>query len=167
MIEYRNALVEEIDKLKKLLWKYGPNEWNYLTKEGVDDEFLLMQNASASAVVATYENEIIGFSVLIDGDKSPEYLSKYGSVDDMCFIGDVVVSSNHSGKGVATQLLIKCLDEAKQKKYKTVLVERHEENLASAGMMKKAGFSIIDVFYDPDKREKGSKNSVILSFKNT
>ena len=165
MIEYRKALVEEIDKLKELLWKYGPNEWNYLTKEGVDDEFSLVQEGSASAIVATFENEIIGFSVLIDGNKSPSYLNKYASLYEMCFIGDVVVSSNYSGKGIATQLLKKCLDEAKYKEYKTVLVERHEENLASAGMMKKAGFNIIDTFYDPEKREAGSRNSVILAFK--
>lgn len=165
MIEYRKALVEEIDELKKLLWKYGPNEWNYLTQEGVDDEFLLLQDGWASVIVAVIENEIIGFSVLIDGSESPTYLHKYCSSDDMCFIGDVVVSSNYSGQGIATQLLKKCLDEAKQKEYKTVLVERHEENLASAGMMKKAGFNIIDTFFDPEKREAGSRNSVILAFK--
>jgi len=164
LIEYRNALIEEIDDLKELLWKYGPNEWNYLTKEGIDSEFSLVKDGWASVVVATYKNEIIGFSVLIDGNKSPDYLSKYGSLYEMCFIGDVVVSSNYSGKGIATQLLKKCLDEAKQKKYKTVLVERHEENLASAGMMKKAGFNIIDTFYDPDKRETGSRNSAILAY---
>ncbi len=165
MIEYRKALVEEIAKLKELLWKYGPNEWNYLTQEGVDDEFKLVKNGTALTIVATFENEIVGFSVLIDGSESPTYLHKYTSLDEMCFIGDVVVSSNYSGKGIATQLLKKCLDEAKYKEYKTVLVERHEENLASAGMMKKAGFNIIDTFYDPEKREAGSRNSVILAFK--
>lgn len=162
MSEYRKALTEEIDQLKKLLWEHGPNEWNYLTEEGVDDELSLIQNGSAIAVVATNNNEIIGFSILIDGRESPEYLSKYCSVDEMCFISDVVVSSPFSGKGIATQLLKNCLEEANNRNASIVLIERHEENLASAGMMRKAGFSLIDTFYDPDKRASGSRNSVIL-----
>jgi len=165
LIEYRKALMTEISELKKLLWKYGPNEWNYLTKEGVDDEFKLVENGTASVHVATFENEIVGFSVLIDGTEAPTYLRKYCSGEDMCFVGDVVVSSEHSGKGIATQLLENCLKEGKSKGAKIVLIERHEENLGSAGMMKKAGFSVVDTFYDPDKREFGSRNSVILAFK--
>jgi len=165
LIEYRKALVEEIDELKKLLWKYGPNEWNYLTKEGVDDEFALVNNGTALVMIATFENEIVGFSVLIDGTEAPTYLSKYCSGEDMCFVGDVVVSSEHSGKGIATKLLEDCISEAKSKGAKVVLIERHEENLGSAGMMKKAGFAVVDTFYDPDKRTFGSRNSVIMAFK--
>ncbi|GAA0348781.1 hypothetical protein GCM10009092_11450 [Bowmanella denitrificans] len=67
-----------------------------------------------------------------------------------------------TGQGIATQLLINCLGQAEKKHARVVLIERHEENLASAGMMKKAGFYIIDRFYDPDKRESGSRCSVIF-----
>ncbi len=165
MIKYRKALLEDIPTLKKLLWKYGPNEWNYLTQEGVDGEFKLLNKGTALAIVATSEDEIVGFSVLIDGSESPKYLSKYCKIEEMCFIGDVLVSSLYSGKGIATKLLEACLNESKNKAISTVLIERHEENLASASMMKKAGFHIVDTFYDPDKREAGSRNSVILAFK--
>jgi len=83
----------------------------------------------------------------------------------MQFVGDVVVSSLHSGKGIATHLLMECLSEAQNKSANNVLIERHEENLASAGMMRKAGFSIVDTFLDPKKRATGSQNSVVLEFK--
>jgi len=164
LLEYRKAIVEEIDELKKILWKYGPNEWNYLTREGVNEEFALVEQGYAQAIVATEGSEVVGFSVLIEGSLSPQYLSKYCSLNNMLFIGDVVVSSLHSGKGIATQLLKECLAEAQRKNVNTVLIERHEENLASAGMMRKAGFNIIDTFHDPEKRTVGSQNSVILEF---
>ena len=45
---------------------------------------------------------------------------------------------------------------------KEVFIERHEENLASAGMMRKAAFSHVETFHDPAKRTSGSRNSSIL-----
>ncbi|RXJ71139.1 GNAT family N-acetyltransferase [Veronia nyctiphanis] len=165
MIEYRKASLNNIDELKTLLWKYGPNEWNHLTPEGVDNEFKLVETGSATTITAIYEHEIIGFAVLIEGSKSPNYLEKYGPVENISFIGDVVVSDEHSGKGVATQLLTECILEAEVKGKETVLIERHEENLASAGMMRKAGFTVIDTFLDTAKRNSGSRKSVILESK--
>ncbi|KAA0015896.1 GNAT family N-acetyltransferase [Salinicola corii] len=165
MIEYRKAKFEEVDELKKLLWKYGPNEWNHLTKEGVSQEFYLVCSGNAQALIATHDSKIIGFAVLIDGIFSPSYLEKYCSLENIQFIGDVVVSSLCSGKGVATKLLNECLAVAKSRKASAVLIERHEDNLASAGMMRKAGFKIMDTFHDPTKRTAGSQNSVILERK--
>ncbi|MCF6439899.1 GNAT family N-acetyltransferase [Pseudoalteromonas luteoviolacea] len=163
MVEYRVANPKELPTLKSLLWKYGPNEWNYLTQAGVDEEFTLIEQCDASALIALEGEQIVGLAVLINGNVSPDYLSQYCSLEQIAFIGDVVVSPNHSGKGIATQLLRHCIDLAKDKGVGSVLIERHEENLASAGMMKKAGFSVIDTFYDPKKRAAGSQKSVILS----
>jgi GNAT superfamily N-acetyltransferase len=165
LIEYRKALLKEIKELKALLWEFGPNEWNYLTPEGVNDEFTLVENGNAQVIAAINDTGIIGFSILIDGSVGPSYLEKYCSLKQMKFIGDVVVSSLHSGKGIATRLLEECLQEARNNNASTILIERHEENLASAGMMRKAGFEVVDTFYDPEKRIVGSQNSVILEFK--
>lgn len=165
MIEYRKAQLNELEELKALLWKYGPNEWNYLTQEGVDSEFNLVKQGHAEVIVATVERELVGLAVLIDGSVSPDYLQKYCTMDSMLFIGDVVVSSLHSGKGIATNLLKYCLEVAKNKGAVTVLIERHEENLGSAGMMRKAGFTILDTFLDAEKRSAGSQKTSILEFK--
>lgn len=165
MITYRKASLGEIHDLKNLLWEFGPNDWNYLTPEGVDDEFTLVENGKARAIVAIHNSDIIGFAVLIDGQASPTCLEKYCSLKQLMFIGDVVVSSLHSGKGIATKLLEECLIEARNNNASRVLIERHEENLASAGMMRKAGFEVVDTFHDPEKRPAGSQNSVILEFK--
>ncbi|AOT07876.1 GNAT family N-acetyltransferase [Pseudoalteromonas luteoviolacea] len=163
MIQYKIAEVTELPVLKSLLWKYGPNEWNYLTQDGVEGEFTLIKQQEAEALVALDGKQIVGFAVLLNGRVSPDYLSQYCSLDKVAFIGDVVVSPDYSGKGIATQLLINSIELAKSKGVESVLIERHEENLASAGMMKKAGFSVVDIFHDPHKRSAGSQNSVILS----
>ncbi|MGO2511141.1 GNAT family N-acetyltransferase [Marinomonas polaris] len=107
-------------------------------------------------------NQIIGFAVLIDGAVSPDYLTKYSALNELCFIGDVVVSSAYSGQGIATKLLECCIEKSKEKRATVVLIERHEENLASAGMMRKAGFKVVETFYDPTKRSAGSRKTSIL-----
>ena len=165
MLNYRLANKNEIPQLKNVLWQHGPNQWNYLTEQGVDDEMQLILNDKAIAIVATDKDQIIGFSVLIEGTSSPSYLEKYTDNPSFSFIGDVVVSSDYAGQGIATRLLNLCLQEAEKQDMKSVLIERHEENLASAGMMRKAGFTVIDTFFDPLKREAGSQNSVILEKK--
>jgi len=43
MIVYRQAAVAELSALKTLLWDQGPNQWNYLTEEGVEAEFKLIE----------------------------------------------------------------------------------------------------------------------------
>lgn len=165
MIRYRTGQTDEIEQLKSLLWEYGPNEWNYLTEDGVDEEFALVENRQAEVIVATESDEIVGLAVLIDGAFCPDYLTKYGNLNQIAFVGDVVVAAPHEGKGIATNLLKTCLAKASEKGIKQILIERHEENLASAGMMKKAGFEVIDTFYDPQKRSAGSRNSVICEVK--
>ena len=167
MITLRQAALEELADVKALLWNHGPNEWNYLTEEGVDAEFSLIEHGTAVAMVAVDSlgagsNQIIGFAVLIDGAVSPDYLTKYSALNELCFIGDVVVSSAYSGQGIATKLLECCIEKSKEKRATVVLIERHEENLASAGMMRKAGFKVVETFYDPAKRSAGSRKTSIL-----
>lgn len=170
MIVLRPAAFEELADVKALLWDQGPNEWNYLTEEDVDAEFELIEQGSATAMVAVdslgaNSNQIIGFAILMDGKVSPDYLAKYYALGDICYIGDVVVSSAYSGQGIATKLLECCIEKSKEKRAGVVLIERHEENLASAGMMRKAGFQVVDTFSDPSKRSAGSRKTAILEYK--
>jgi hypothetical protein len=140
MIMFRQAVLEELADVKALLWNHGPNEWNYLTEEGVDAEFSLIEHGTAVAMVAvdSDKDQIIGFAVFIDGTVSPDYLTKYHALNELC------------------------IKEAKAKQVQAVLIERHEENLVSAGMMRKAGFQIVDTFYDPEKRSTASRKTSIL-----
>ncbi|WP_028863637.1 GNAT family N-acetyltransferase [Psychromonas aquimarina] len=162
MIHYRKAQNDEMPELKALLWKHGPNEWNYLPEQGVNETFSLMEKGTAAALIAVHANKIVGLSLLTDGSSSPSYLEKYCDLKSICFVAEVVVAKKFSGKGIAANLLKMCIKEAEKKGCTKVLIERHEENLASAGMMRKAGFKIIDTCKAPDKRLSGSQNNVVL-----
>ena len=45
-----------------------------------------------------------------------------------------------------------------------VFVDRHEENLASAGMMRKAGFTEVETYADPRRRPHGSGRTTVCCF---
>ena len=147
--------------MKELLLRDGINEWNYITEESISYQFQLIRDGKASAILAE-SDEIIGFAILIHENSCLSKFKKYGDVSSIAYINDVVVNKNHSGKGIGSKLLSRCIAVADHQKCTTVYIERHEENLASDGMMKKAGFQIVETFFDPKKRFTGSKNTSIL-----
>ena len=151
----------DMKHMKNLLFNEGHSEWNYLTEDSVNEQIVLIRDGKALAVVAEDE-EIFGFAVLILGQACPEKLRKYQSLDQIAYIKDVVVGKELAGQGVGTKLLLECFSIARDKKFDDVYIERHEENLASAAMMRKAGFELVETIYDPAKRFSGSRNTSIL-----
>jgi hypothetical protein len=45
-----------------------------------------------------------------------------------------------------------------------LLIDRHEENLASAGMMRKAGFTELRTFVDLQRRDYGSRKTTVMGY---
>jgi len=155
----------DFEQMRKILLRDGPNEWNYITTESIDLQFQLIRDGKALAVLAE-ENEITGFAILIFKEACPSKLGQYSDLSTMAYINDVVVNINFSGKGIGSTLLQKAIELAHKEQCEKVYIERHEENLASAGMMRKASFQIVNTFYDPKKRTTGSRNTSVL-VKNT
>ena len=86
-ITSRRQLTEsECDHMKALIFKEGPNEWNYLTEESVNEQMDLIDEEKALAVMARDEEQeindstthtnIVGFAVLILGQACPARLTK-------------------------------------------------------------------------------------------
>ena len=148
-------------KMRALLLEEGPNEWNYLSQSSIDDQFKLIEDGSAIAVLCE-SNEILGFAILIFREYSPSKLEKYTNLSLIDYINDVVVKKSCSGKGIGKRMLNECVSISQSRNSTAVYIERHEENLASAGMMQKAGFEIVETYYDPEKRFVGSKNTSVL-----
>ncbi len=160
-IDTRLLSAIDFQQMRALLLKDGPNDWNYITDESIALQFQLIRDGKAIAVLAE-EHEIAGFAVLIFKDACPSKLNKYSGLSTMAYINDVVVSLKHGGKGIGSSLLQKAVELAQKEQCQTVYIERHEENLASAGMMRKAHFKVIDTFHDPKKRTTGSRNTTVL-----
>ena len=161
-IHSRKLNESDFQAMRELLLKEGPNEWNYIADESIDHQFQLLNQGKALAIVAE-ESSIVGFAVVIVKEACPPKLSKYAALSDIAYINDVVVSSSQSGKGLGSQLLKASVKLAGKEKCSNVYIERHEENLASAGMMRKAGFELVETFHDPGKRNMGSRNTSVLS----
>ena len=123
-----------------------------ITEASIELQFQLIQNNKALAVISE-ENEISGFAVLILKETCPSKLTKYADLASIAYINDVVVSANHSGKGISSILLDKAVEYAGEAKCEKVYIERHEENLASAGMMRKPQFEIVDTFHGPETQQ--------------
>ena len=161
-LTYRLALPAEMPTIRELLWKHGPNQWNHLPEEGVDQEFHHIESGQGFVIVAIRNTGLVGFAISLVGDACPSHIRKHAGSRNTLFIADVVVDPAFSGQGIGTQLLLSSIDEARLRDLKEVFIERHEENLASAGMMRKAAFSHVETFHDPAKRTSGSRNSSIL-----
>ena len=159
-IHSRNLTNSDYEAMKNLLLSEGRNEWNYITDESIENQFNLIRSGRAVAVLLE-EIKIVGFAVLILKDACPKKLEKYTDISHSAYINDVVVHKNQSGKGFGCKLLCEAIKLAKTEDCNQVFIERHEENLASAGMMRKAGFEVVETFYDPQKRSSGTRRTTI------
>jgi len=155
-IAYRDARPADVAALRELIFTHGPNPWNYLPEEGVMRHLEELASGRAAAVVACCEEEVIGFVSFIRGKIFPHYEPEATKGHDHGYIVEGVVHKEYAGRGIGTRLL----EEAKQRLralgVTAVYADRHEENLASAGIMRKAGFTIIDTFPEHRRRPHGS-----------
>ena len=71
-------------------------------------------------------------------------------------VGEAVVHRAHRGRGLGSRLLTAAVERMRAMGLREIYIERHEDNEGSAGMMRKAGFEVIDVYDDPRRRVVGS-----------
>jgi GNAT superfamily N-acetyltransferase len=164
MIEFRQAALDELGFLKKFLFEHGPNPWNYLPKDGINKTFSLITNNHGEALVALEGETIIGLAIFFYPSALPENFQQYAQSEPTIYIAEVVVHNDYSGRGIGSQLLGEIITKAPSVNATKVLLDRHEENAPSAGMMHKAGFVEIDTFSDLDRRHSGSRKTTVLGF---
>ena len=185
MIEFRDASVAELDNLKTFLFEHGPNPWNHLPVAGVDEELALIAQGKASALMAVEQNELLGFAIFYHSDTIPSRCLQYtDGQQPAIYISEVVVHKAHAGQGIGNQLLIKIIERenplmessadaemvaglemiAGAKETTALLIDRHEENLASAGMMRKAGFVSLKTYLDLERRDYGSRKTTVMAY---
>ena len=164
MCNYRKALTKEFDLLKSFIFKHGPNPWNYLPKDGVDKTFSLLANNHGEALVVCEDESIIGLAIFFYPSALPKNFQQYAQSKPAIYVAEVVVHNDYAGRGIGSQLLSEIIARAPDHGARKVLLDRHEENAPSAGMMRKAGFEEICTFSDLDRRHSGSRKTTVLSF---
>lgn len=161
---FRSATAEDIGTLKQLLLEHGPNEWNHLPLEEVSAHLDGIATGKTRAVLALDNRRVIAMVSFNIGDYYPQYEIDSAKAKQRGYIAEAVVDSGCTGKGLGTMLLEKAKTMLKEMGIETIYIKRHEENTGSAGMMRKAGFQIVDIFPDPI-RISGSCRTAVERFR--
>jgi ribosomal protein S18 acetylase RimI-like enzyme len=162
IIKAREVHQDELDQLQNFLVSHGSNQWNYLPEHAVQEQFHRLFKGTDHCIVAIVEDEIVGLIIYRSIGDVPQFFKVLLDRKHSCYVAEVVVHSNFSSRGIGTMLLQKVAMTAQEQGAHHLVIDRHEQNLPSAGMMSKAGFKELDCFYDPDRRSAGAQKTTTL-----
>ncbi|WP_053077213.1 GNAT family N-acetyltransferase [Chromobacterium sp. LK11] len=159
--QYRLAGARDVDALRALIMEHGPNPWNWLPEDGV--EHSLRQVAEGEAWAALFERDgLLGAAILYRlHDAFPLHRPAGVATEQAGYIMEAVVRRDQAGQGLGSLLLQQACDDLAARGAHWVVADRHEENAASGGMMRKAGFAELASFDDPERRAGGSRRSTV------
>ena len=106
---------------------------------------------------------MVGLIIYRQPGDVPIFFERHSAFKNAIYVAEVVVHNKWASRGIGTSLLNEVAFIAQTLSVEQLLVDRHEQNAASAGMMNKAGFIEIDCFLDPERRNAGSRKTCILS----
>lgn len=75
-----------------------------------------------------------------------------------------VVAKSFAGQGLGSRLLTEACNKLRDMRKQRIYVDRHEENLASVGMMRKSGFVEIDTYEDLARRSVASRRTTVSCY---
>ena len=151
--------------MRSLLFEHGANQWNYLPEDDVEQELDDVAGGRAIAVVAESADILIGIAASYPAFiRFPDYTSAEMKLDEVGYIGDVVVHREYVGRGIGTKLLEQVMSKLSEINILSVYIDCHEENLASRQMMKKAGFVEVATYVDHERRAVGSRKTWVGCF---
>ena len=155
------ASAQDLPALQALIFDHGANIWNYLPEDGIREHLDDIAQGRAHGVLALEQEQLIGavtFGLSTDFD---HYLPEQARGTPQGYVSEAVVRRDRTGQGLGTRLLCESLAELSKLGADVVFIDRHEENLASAGMMRAAGFVEIETYPDPRRRPHGSGRTTV------
>jgi ribosomal protein S18 acetylase RimI-like enzyme len=155
------ASAQHLPALQSLIFDHGANIWNYLPEDGIREHLEDIAQGRAHGVLAMEQGALIAavtFGLSTDFD---HYLPPQARGKPQGYVSEAVVRRDRVGRGLGTRLLRQALAELGKQGADVVFIDRHEENLASAGMMRAAGFVEIETYADPRRRPHGSGRTTV------
>lgn len=159
-IAIRPAAAADIPALIAFLYEHGVNEWNHLPEGPITAHLNRIADGRTQAVLAERNGQLVGFVSSELGLDMARYQTEDRKTAIHGIIHEAVVHRDHCGKGLGAALLLAAVQRIGELGCREVYVGRHDENLGSAGMMRKAGFEVIDVF-DDSRRTAGNRKTAI------
>lgn len=157
----RSATAADIEALCGLIFEHGPNPWNHLPPEPVRMHLQGIADGSVQTLLAEEGGQLLGFVSFLTSQDFCHYQAPERRELPQAYIAEAVVRREQAGRGLGSRLLWAARDELLRQGVADVYIERHEENQASAGMMRKAGFRELLTFADPARRPNGSQRTTL------
>jgi ribosomal protein S18 acetylase RimI-like enzyme len=158
------ARAVHLPALQALIFEHGANIWNYLPEDGIRAHLDDIAQGRAHGVLALQDGHILGavtFGLSTDFER---YLPPQTRGTPQGYVSEAVVRRDRVGQGLGTRLLREALASLSSRGVSSVFIDRHEENLASAGMMRRAGFVELDTYADLRRRPHGSGRTTVCRF---
>ena len=157
----RSAQTDDIAELTALLLAHGPNPWNYLPEDEVRAHLQSIADGAVEAVLAQRGEQIVGVVSYVQTHHFADHQPTSRIDEPQGYICEAVIHRDMAGQGLGSTLLEKAVARLGEKGLVDIYIDRHEENAASAGMMRKAGFSELHTYADPERRPNGSRRTTI------
>ena len=158
------AHTEHLPALQALIFDHGANIWNYLPEDGIREHLDDIAQGRSLGVLALQEGRILGAVTYCLNTNFDRHLGPALRGTPQGYVCEAVVRRDQAGQGLGTRLLREALLAMEKMGAQVVFIDRHEENLASAGMMRRAGFVEIETFAEPWRRPHGSGRTTVCSF---
>lgn len=167
MFTFVPARAEHLAAMDAFIFDHGANAWNWLPVDGIREHLQEVVNGQEQGLLAFDGETLVGMMTYCKTHDYAKYQSAedYGAVHG--YVSEAVVHRQYAGKGLGSRLLKAAVDDLRAQGMHEVYISRHEENLASAGMMRKCGFVEIDTYIDPRRNNTGSGRTTVccLRFK--
>lgn len=160
-ISFLPARTEHVPALQSLLLDHGANVWNWLPEDGIAQHMQDIAAARAQALLALDGAELAGAVTFCCTHSFSRYQSTARQDAPHGYICEAVVRRDQAGRGLGAQLLEHAVASLKAQGLQEIYIDRHEENAASAGMMRKAGFVELETFAEPARRPHGSGRTTV------
>ena len=155
---------EHLAAVTDLIFAHGATVWNYLPEDGIREHLEHVVQGRDHGVLALQDGQLLGavtFGLSTDFDR---YLPAQARGTPQGYVSEAVVRRERTGQGLGTRLLSEALAALSTMGVVAVFIDRHEENLASAGMMRRAGFTEVETYADPRRRPHGSGRTTVCRF---
>jgi ribosomal protein S18 acetylase RimI-like enzyme len=157
----RNAVSADVAAMQAFIFEHGANQWNFLPEDGVAAHLADIENGATQALLVMLGAELLGLATFMASKALSHYQAAATRGHGHGYVCEVVVHRAHAGQGIGARLLGEAIAQMAAQGVREIFIERHEENLASAGMMRKAGFVEIDLFDDHERRMSGSRRTSV------
>jgi ribosomal protein S18 acetylase RimI-like enzyme len=160
-LELRKAAAQDIGGMSELIFAHGANPWNHLPEAEVRAHLQGIGDGSVQALLAEQGDELLGFVSFELSRQFARYQPPQRRELVHAYICEAVVHRATAGQGLGARLLGAVVKSLAEQGVQDIYIDRHEENAASAGMMRKAGFVELDSFADPARRPNGSGRTTL------